>query len=97
MREANIKSERFRKFSSMRQNLTTFICRKGSQGSRVEPGVFKTETSVHAVRSELERNLLNVPLKNGMRIRAEPRIAKTKWTWSSFCCVAVLSFMSDLT
>ena len=57
-----IKPERLRKFSSVRQNLTTFVCREGSQRSGVEPRVLETETSIHTVRSEFERHLFNIPL-----------------------------------
>ena len=61
-RTPHIKSERFRKFSSVRQNLTTFVCREGSQRSGVEPRVLETEAPIHTVRSEFERHLFNIPL-----------------------------------
>ena len=58
----HIKTKRLRKFSSVRQNLTAFVCREGSKRSRVEPGIFEAQTSVHTVGGEFKRHLFDIPL-----------------------------------
>jgi len=62
MTTSHIKLETFRELSGVCQDFTAFERSQSRQWLRVEARVLEPETSIHAVRGELQRHLLDVIL-----------------------------------
>ena len=80
----------------MCQNLSAFVCGESSKWASIESWIFESEASVHTVRSQFERLLLDIILEAERSIRIASKIWEVN-TWSIWAWVAVRSFINDFT